>query len=84
MEDTIRTAIITDILNEKQIKDVMDYINNEAKSGRKATDTQVIKGLKEILSKWKDELILKGIDSDYLAYAIAFEMEKSNNFHFII
>jgi hypothetical protein len=67
---------IENILTKKQIKEVTDYINKQAKAGYRVTDTQVITGLKEILHKWQDELVIKDIDSDFLAYAIVYESSK--------
>lgn len=69
-------ARLDDFLTKKQIKEVTDYISQQVKNGLRATDTQVITGLKEILRKYRNELIIKEIDSDYLAYAIAFDASK--------
>ncbi len=67
---------LEDFLTKKQIKEVTDFINQMKKIGLTAIDTQVIVGLKEILRKYRNELLKKEIDSDYLAYVIAFEFSK--------
>ncbi len=72
----MKIVTIGDILTESQIKEVKEYIDRQYTAGHRANETMVVAGLKEILGKWKKELAKKGIDSNYLAYAIAYEMGK--------
>lgn len=65
-----KTASLTEILTKEQIKEVDEYVKTQHKAGVQPIDTEFIQGLKKILGKYRDELVLKGVDSDYLAYAL--------------
>ena len=62
---------LDEFLIKKQIKEIDDYIKSQRKAGKKAIDCT--QGLKDLLKKNRDDLIRKGIDSNYLAYVIAWE-----------
>ncbi len=72
---------IHNILSKKQIKELEEYFQAQKKSGFKPTDTATTKGLKAITKKWKEELLEKGIDSDYLAYVLSYIYSKTGTLH---
>jgi hypothetical protein len=65
-----KTASMDEILTKEQIKEVDEYVKTQRKAGVQPIDTEFIQGLKKLLDKYRDELVLKGVDSDYLAYAL--------------
>ena len=59
-----------EILTKEQIKEVDEYVMAQRKAGVQPIDTEFSQGLKKLSGKYRDELVLKGVDSDYLAYAL--------------
>lgn len=65
-----KTTSMDEVLTKEQFKEVDEYVKIQHKAGVQPTDTEFIQGLKELLGKYRDELVLKGVESDYLAYAL--------------
>lgn len=70
MPTGLKTTSMDEILTREQIKEVDEYIKTQHKAGVQPIDTEFIQGLKKLLGKYRDELNLKGVDSDYIAYAL--------------
>lgn len=66
---TVRTQAISDLLPPEAI----DQIGVLIEQGRCTVTT-----LKPITNKYKEELLAKGVDADYLAYAIEFAVRQAS------
>jgi len=67
----MKQVALNKILTPDQLEEVKRYIKKEVGMGKDPISTEFIKGLKELLGKYKETLAKKEVDSDYLAYAIA-------------
>jgi len=65
-----KTMKLGDILSEEQIKRTVEILN------ACGADIDKTKALKQYYGEFKEELIKRGFDSNFLAYAVPFWIEK--------
>jgi DNA-binding protein H-NS len=65
-----------EILTAEQIKELRETVKELRKKKIAPLDQEFTKALREIFGKYREELLSKGIDSDYLAYAVSFVLSK--------
>lgn len=66
-----REVSVGNILTKEQQKEIEDFVKAKNKAKKKIIDC--ITELKKITGKWRQELLEKGMDSDFLAYTLASE-----------
>ena len=66
-DDKMRTVQLGDLLNNDQIKGVLEILNRQDQD-----DIATTAALKTYLQQFRDELERKGVDDAYLAYLLTY------------
>ena len=68
----MKEMTIAEILTPKQLKEMEKVINQALKEKIDPLDPEFTKRLKVLFKPWAEELAVKEIDSDYLAYLVSY------------
>lgn len=72
----MKQTSLDELLTETQIHALDFTISELLNEGIEPLDTKFINVLKELFGIWKEHLESKGINSDYLAYAVAYAVSQ--------
>lgn len=67
---------LQELLTPEQCREVEKTIKQLDKQGVQLMSSDYSGELKRLLGQWKDQLAEQGIDSNYLAYAIVFQLSQ--------